>query len=73
MSPLEVVVIGGSVGGLAAAHALLRAGCSVTVFERSQRVAAAGAVSPTILATYCPLRPLAFSLRVLGTCQTIRA
>lgn len=45
LPPLDVVVIGGSVGGLAVAHALLRAGCSVIVCERAERVAAAGAVS----------------------------
>eukprot|EP00884_Botryococcus_braunii_P019588 jgi/Botrbrau1/6312/Bobra.0339s0022.1 len=41
--PLDVVVIGGSVGGLSVAHALLQVGCSVTVFERAEKVVAAGA------------------------------
>jgi heterodisulfide reductase subunit A-like polyferredoxin len=44
---LEVVIIGGSVGGLSVAHALLRAGCSVNVYERAEKVASAGAVSTT--------------------------
>lgn len=34
---LRVIVAGGSLGGLFAAHELLRAGCDVEVFERSPR------------------------------------
>ena len=35
---ITVLVIGGSIGGLSAAHALLRAGCRVTVLERAPSV-----------------------------------
>lgn len=43
--PLDVIVVGGSCGGLACAHALLKTGCcNVTVFERASSIAAAGAV-----------------------------
>ncbi len=43
---LDVVIIGGSVGGLACAHALLKTmSCKVTVFERAKAISAAGAVS----------------------------
>ena len=35
LPPLKVAVIGGSIGGLAAANALLRLGASVRVFERA--------------------------------------
>ena len=42
---VRVVIVGGSVGGLACAHALLQAGtCTVTVFERASSISAAGAV-----------------------------
>jgi NADPH-dependent 2,4-dienoyl-CoA reductase/sulfur reductase-like enzyme len=42
---VDVVIVGGSVGGLACAHALLRSGrCTVTVFERASAIKAAGAV-----------------------------
>ena len=44
---LHVIIIGGSVGGLACAHALLQAGnCNITIFERASSVSgsAAGAV-----------------------------
>ena len=35
---ISALVIGGSIGGLSAAHALLRAGCRVTVLERAPSV-----------------------------------
>ncbi|DBA89990.1 TPA: hypothetical protein ACH3X2_004363 [Trebouxia sp. C0005] len=35
---LNALVIGGSIGGLSTAHALLRAGCGVTVLERAPEV-----------------------------------
>lgn len=42
---VDVTIIGGSVGGLACAHALLKSGRgSVTVFERASAISAAGAV-----------------------------
>ncbi len=45
LEKVDVIVIGGSVGGLACAHALLKSGrCSVTVFERASAISAAGAV-----------------------------
>ncbi|KAJ3208656.1 hypothetical protein HDU82_002136 [Entophlyctis luteolus] len=34
---LQIAIIGGSIGGLATAHALLKVGCFVTVFERGTR------------------------------------
>ncbi len=44
---LNALVIGGSIGGLSTAHALLRAGCGVTVLERAPEVSgnSLGAVS----------------------------
>ncbi|KAK9811813.1 hypothetical protein WJX72_010600 [[Myrmecia] bisecta] len=42
-APLEVLIVGGSIAGLACAHALLKQGCRVTVLERSITIAAAGA------------------------------
>jgi 2-polyprenyl-6-methoxyphenol hydroxylase-like FAD-dependent oxidoreductase len=42
---MSIVIVGGSCGGLACAHALLKAGCHVTVFERASSITAAGAVS----------------------------
>ena len=43
---IDVVIIGGSCGGLACAHALLKTGrCNVTVLERASSISAAGAVS----------------------------
>ena len=44
---LNALVIGGSIGGLSTAHALLRAGCDVTVLERAPEVSgnSLGAVS----------------------------
>ena len=41
---LHALVCGGSIGGLMTAHALLKAGCSVTVLERAASVSSAGAV-----------------------------
>lgn len=43
--PLEVVVVGGSICGLAVAHGLLHAlpGCKVTVLERAHHISEAGA------------------------------
>ena len=41
---LHALICGGSIGGLTAAHALLKAGCSVTVLERASSVSSAGAV-----------------------------
>ena len=35
---ISALVIGGSIGGLSAAHALLAAGCRVTVLERAPAV-----------------------------------
>ncbi|KAK9828478.1 hypothetical protein WJX72_000211 [[Myrmecia] bisecta] len=40
---VRVVVVGGSIGGLACAHALLKAGFEVTVLERASHIASAGA------------------------------
>ena len=34
----QIIVVGGSVGGLSAAYALLQAGCSVRVLERAAEV-----------------------------------
>ena len=45
MPQLEALVVGGSIGGLMAAHALLKAGCTVAVLERAPSVSSAGAVS----------------------------
>ena len=47
---LNALVIGGSIGGLSTAHALLRAGCGVTVLERAPEVSgnSLGAVSHSI-------------------------
>ena len=43
--PIKVTIIGGSVCGVACAHALLQAGnCLVTVYERASSISAAGAV-----------------------------
>lgn len=43
---VDVFIIGGSIGGLACAHALLKTGsCNITVFERAKAISAAGAVS----------------------------
>lgn len=42
---MNIVIVGGSCGGLACAHALLKAGCHVTVLERASSITAAGAVS----------------------------
>jgi 2-polyprenyl-6-methoxyphenol hydroxylase-like FAD-dependent oxidoreductase len=43
--PLEVVVVGGSIAGLAVAHGLLHAlpGCKVTVLERARHLTEGGA------------------------------
>ena len=41
---MHVLISGGSVGGLIAAHALLQADCDVTVYEQSPTIKAAGAV-----------------------------
>ena len=42
---LDVIIVGGSCGGLACAHALLgSAKCRVTVLERASSITAAGAV-----------------------------
>ena len=42
---LDVVIVGGSCGGLACAHALLKTErCNVTVLERASSISAAGAV-----------------------------
>ena len=57
---LEVIIIGGSVGGLACAHALLQAGnCSITIFERASSVSAAGAVRAA-LSRYCSTRTVPY-------------
>lgn len=40
---LKVIVIGGGIGGTAAAHALLRAGCEVRIFEQVQAKTEVGA------------------------------
>ena len=41
----DVIIVGGSCGGLACAHALLGSGkCRVTVLERAPSITAAGAV-----------------------------
>ena len=41
----DVIIVGGSCGGLACAHALLKSGkCRVTVLERAPSITAAGAV-----------------------------
>lgn len=47
---LNALVMGGSIGGLSTAHALLRAGCGVTVLERAPEVSgnSLGAVSHSI-------------------------
>ena len=41
---MRVIVVGGSIAGTACAHALLKIGCEVIVFERATSVTAAGAV-----------------------------
>ena len=48
---INAIVIGGSIGGLSCAHALLHAGCRVQVFERSSRISPAGAVRSHMLST----------------------
>eukprot|EP00897_Mesotaenium_endlicherianum_P000456 jgi/Mesen1/10410/ME000081S09792 len=41
---LSVIIVGGSIGGLSCAHALLHAGCDVTILERAKgKVVSAGA------------------------------
>lgn len=47
---IEVIIVGGSVGGLACAHALLKSGnFRITVLERASSIKAAGAVSFKLL------------------------
>ena len=41
---MRVIIVGGSIAGTACAHALLKIGCEVIVFERATSVTAAGAV-----------------------------
>ena len=42
---LDIIIIGGSCGGLACAHALLKTGlCKITVLERASSISEAGAV-----------------------------
>lgn len=45
---LDVVVVGGSIGGVSCALALLKQGCKVTVLEKASSITAAGAVSPAV-------------------------
>ena len=40
--PPTAVIVGGGIGGLASAHALLRGGWHVTVLERAPQLAAIG-------------------------------
>ncbi len=50
LEKVNVIIIGGSVGGLACAHALLKSGSNiVTVFERASAISAAGAVGSQLL------------------------
>ena len=42
MAPLKILVVGGGVGGLAAAALLARAGHEVTVYERSKHTGGVG-------------------------------
>ena len=42
---VKVLVVGGSIGGLSSAVALMREGCEVVVLERAARIVPAGAVS----------------------------
>lgn len=47
---LDVIVVGGSCGGLACAHALMKTGrCKLTVLERASSISAAGAVSEPLI------------------------
>ena len=57
---LTAVVVGGSVGGLAAAHALLQAGLKVTVMERAALIKG----SHTGAVNYCK------NLLLQGLCET---
>jgi glycine/D-amino acid oxidase-like deaminating enzyme len=41
--PLQVLVVGGSIAGISAGNALLRAGCEVTILERASAMYPAGA------------------------------
>jgi salicylate hydroxylase len=43
MSPLEVLIVGGGIGGLAAALAAARAGCEVRLYERAPAFSEVGA------------------------------
>ena len=45
---LDVVVVGGSIGGVSCALALLKQGCKVIVLEKASSITAAGAVSPAV-------------------------
>lgn len=45
---LQVVVVGGSIGGISCALALLKLGCNVTVLEKASSITAAGAVSAAV-------------------------
>ena len=48
-----VVVVGGSIGGLSCALALLKLGCNITVLEKASSITAAGAVSAALDSTLC--------------------
>lgn len=48
----RAIISGGSIGGLSTAHALLRAGLEVLVFEKSSSVSAAGAVRQKLALTF---------------------
>ena len=54
---LHALVIGGSIGGLSAAHALLRAGCRVTVLERAPQVSGNSLGAVRSSCTVCSFLP----------------
>ena len=60
---VEVIIVGGSVGGLSAAHALRQAGCIVRVLEKSARISnPTGAVSADMISLHQALQHCHFNV-----------